>query len=80
MSTPQTLDQILQELGWKKYHDCTSCPRNPQSYYSNDDHKEYDVRVRKRSNTVGIFLKNSMVGGPWWQYQAKEKFQSFNWV
>lgn len=73
------MHQTLINNGWKKYYDCKSCPNNPKAYYNHDEHKGYDIIVKKKTQTFSIKLNNRTVKGPLWGYQLADTLKTYTW-
>lgn len=67
-------DQLINK-GWVCYYECGS-PCNKQ-YFSHADKPGYEIRVRKKSSTFSILLKNLIISGPHWSHDLDKKLNEF---
>lgn len=63
--------KILEEKGWKMYHECRSCGH--KLYFNHPEKPGYEIRAKVNNRTFSIIQNNQIVSGPHWGYQLEDK-------
>ena len=66
------MKQILENNGWKMYHECI-VPCGHKQYFNHPDKKGFEVRAKVKNNTFSILLNNLIIAGPFWGYEIEQK-------